>query len=205
MDASRSSARGSALAQATISRHRTRATAEALSLEVWQQVALVLQLHLELTLGRDPLEEPADSGHLGIQELVLRLGRSIGVRTNLRARDQALQPDALHRRGSDRRRQPAPDPGGVRERLRQRQRLGPIQRSQARRGRGAGRSPLATASPTPSIRSGSSEPRVATARCSRATRSSSPTRFHGKQPRLGQGAHQRHRKPGPKRARPRLV
>jgi hypothetical protein len=51
-----------------------------LSLEAWQQVALVLQLHLELTLGRDPLEEPADAGHLGIQELILRLGRHIGVK-----------------------------------------------------------------------------------------------------------------------------
>ena len=51
-----------------------------LSLELWRQVALVLQLHLELTLGRDPLEEPADAGHLGIQELLLRLGRSIGMR-----------------------------------------------------------------------------------------------------------------------------
>jgi len=50
------------------------------SLETWQQVALVLNLHLELTLGRDPLEEPADSGHLSIQELVLRLGRAIGVK-----------------------------------------------------------------------------------------------------------------------------
>ena len=51
-----------------------------LSLEAWQQVALVLQLHLELTLGRDPMEEPADAGHLAVQELVLRLGRNIGMR-----------------------------------------------------------------------------------------------------------------------------
>ncbi len=48
-----------------------------LSLEAWQQVALVLQLHLELTLGRDPMEEPEDAGHLKLQELVLRLGRGL--------------------------------------------------------------------------------------------------------------------------------
>lgn len=67
------------LDQTTISRLE-RGDGASLSLVVWQQVALVLQLHLELTLGRDPLEEPADAGHLGIQELVLRLGRQIGVK-----------------------------------------------------------------------------------------------------------------------------
>jgi transcriptional regulator with XRE-family HTH domain len=52
--------------------------AGALSLESWQQVALVLGLPLELTLGRDALEEPADAGHLRIQELVLRCARPHG-------------------------------------------------------------------------------------------------------------------------------
>ncbi len=65
------------LAQPTIS-DLERGDGGTLSLEVWQQVALVLNLHLELTLGRDPLEEPADAGHLGVQELVLRLGRKVG-------------------------------------------------------------------------------------------------------------------------------
>ena len=45
-----------------------------LSLVVWQQVALVLELPLDVTLGRDAHEEPADAGHLGIQELILRSG-----------------------------------------------------------------------------------------------------------------------------------
>lgn len=54
----------------------------ALSLEVWQQVALVLGLSLDLTLGRDALEEPADAGHLAIQEMILRLGRLLGMRRN---------------------------------------------------------------------------------------------------------------------------
>jgi hypothetical protein len=47
---------------------------------VWQQVALVLELPLDVTLGRDAHEEPADAGHLGLQELILRLGRSTGRR-----------------------------------------------------------------------------------------------------------------------------
>jgi transcriptional regulator with XRE-family HTH domain len=51
-----------------------------LSLVVWQQVALVLGMPLDITLGRDALEEPADAGHLGIQELILRLGRATGRR-----------------------------------------------------------------------------------------------------------------------------
>jgi transcriptional regulator with XRE-family HTH domain len=51
-----------------------------LSLVVWQQLALVLELPLEVTLGRDAHEEPVDAGHLAIQELILRLGRSTGRR-----------------------------------------------------------------------------------------------------------------------------
>ena len=49
-----------------------------LSLELWQQVALVLDLPLKLEIGRDALEEPVDAGHLRVQELVLRLGRATG-------------------------------------------------------------------------------------------------------------------------------
>lgn len=51
-----------------------------LSLLAWQRVALVLELPLDLTLGRDALEEPVDAGHLAIQELILRLGRQAGYR-----------------------------------------------------------------------------------------------------------------------------
>lgn len=51
-----------------------------LSLELWKQVAIVLDLHLKLEIGRDSMEEPVDAGHLRIQELVLRLGRATGRR-----------------------------------------------------------------------------------------------------------------------------
>ncbi len=53
-----------------------------LSIELWQQAALVLGLRLDLTLGRDPMEEPADAGHLDVEELALRLGRATGRRRN---------------------------------------------------------------------------------------------------------------------------
>lgn len=65
------------IAQATVS-GLERGDGGTLSLELWQQVALLLGLNLDLTLGRDPLEEPADAGHLGVQELVLRVGRLAG-------------------------------------------------------------------------------------------------------------------------------
>jgi transcriptional regulator with XRE-family HTH domain len=65
------------IAQATVS-DLERGRGGTLSLELWQQVAIILDLSLDLTLGRDPLEEPADAGHLGVQELVLQLGRLAG-------------------------------------------------------------------------------------------------------------------------------
>jgi transcriptional regulator with XRE-family HTH domain len=65
------------LSQQTISRIE-RGDGATLSLVAWQRVAAVLGLPLRLQLGRDPLEETADAGHLGIQELLLRLGRRTG-------------------------------------------------------------------------------------------------------------------------------
>lgn len=72
-------ARRVGVAQPTISRAE-RGQGGALSLEFWQQVAIVLALPFEITLGRDALEEPVDVGHLAVQELVLRLGRMAGYR-----------------------------------------------------------------------------------------------------------------------------
>jgi transcriptional regulator with XRE-family HTH domain len=65
------------VAQATIS-EMERGEGGTLSVELWQQVAIVLGLALDLTLGRDALEEPVDAGHLAVQELLLRLGRLAG-------------------------------------------------------------------------------------------------------------------------------
>lgn len=40
---------------------------------------MALELPLSVEIGRDAKEEPADSGHLRIQELILRLGRQTGA------------------------------------------------------------------------------------------------------------------------------
>jgi transcriptional regulator with XRE-family HTH domain len=48
------------------------------TLDSWQRLAVALGVQLRVDLGRDPLTETADAGHLAIQELVLRLGRRAG-------------------------------------------------------------------------------------------------------------------------------
>jgi transcriptional regulator with XRE-family HTH domain len=49
-----------------------------LSVETWQLAALALGIPFDVQLRRDSQEEPADAGHLAIQELALRLGRTVG-------------------------------------------------------------------------------------------------------------------------------
>jgi transcriptional regulator with XRE-family HTH domain len=51
-----------------------------LSVDVWQRLFASLGRRLLLDAARDPMAEPADAGHLRVQELVLRLGRGRGVR-----------------------------------------------------------------------------------------------------------------------------
>ena len=51
-----------------------------LTLETWQRLGLAVGRPLRVELQRDPLEEPADAGHLAIQELILGLGRAAGYR-----------------------------------------------------------------------------------------------------------------------------
>lgn len=48
------------------------------SLEAWYGLGQALETYLKVEFGRDRFEEPTDAGHLGMQELVLRLGRSAG-------------------------------------------------------------------------------------------------------------------------------
>lgn len=67
------------LSQSSISRLE-RGDGGSLSVETWQRAAIALDMPMTLELGRDPKEEPADAGHLAIQELVLRLGRGAGYR-----------------------------------------------------------------------------------------------------------------------------
>src|SRR3954471_24951948 len=51
----------------------------ALSVFVWERVAMALELPLRFELGRDSLELPADAGHLDIQEFLLRLVKDWGI------------------------------------------------------------------------------------------------------------------------------
>lgn len=48
------------------------------SLEVWFALSQALRLPLRVEFGRDTAQEPEDAGHLGLQELALRLGRLTG-------------------------------------------------------------------------------------------------------------------------------
>ena len=45
---------------------------------MWFALSEALQVPLRVEFGRDRLEEPADAGHLAIQELILRIGRAAG-------------------------------------------------------------------------------------------------------------------------------
>jgi transcriptional regulator with XRE-family HTH domain len=47
-------------------------------LDVWFGLGQALGLPLKVEFGRDATEEPFDAGHLGMQELALRLGRETG-------------------------------------------------------------------------------------------------------------------------------
>lgn len=57
---------------------RMERAATRLDVDVLQRIALALNRPFDVRFGRDPDEAPADAGHLAIQELVLRLGRSAG-------------------------------------------------------------------------------------------------------------------------------
>ncbi len=50
-----------------------------LSVLAWERTASALELPLAFEIGRDAKEEPPDSGHLRMQELILRLGRQTGA------------------------------------------------------------------------------------------------------------------------------
>jgi transcriptional regulator with XRE-family HTH domain len=63
-----------------------------LTLDTWQRVAVALGIGLAVQLDRDPLETPADAGHLAIQELVLRLGRAAGYRASFEVPTRPADP-----------------------------------------------------------------------------------------------------------------
>jgi transcriptional regulator with XRE-family HTH domain len=86
-------ARRTALKQPTIS-DLERGKGASVSLSIWQRVALVLEMFLDFKLGRDKFEEPRDAGHLAIQELILRLGRVLGLSRRFELRNSPAAPTA---------------------------------------------------------------------------------------------------------------
>jgi transcriptional regulator with XRE-family HTH domain len=65
------------LSQATVSRIE-RGEGDGVPIACWIGVGLALGLTPRFEFARDPLETTADAGHLAIQELLLRMGRSTG-------------------------------------------------------------------------------------------------------------------------------
>jgi hypothetical protein len=63
-------------------------------MDTWQRIGLGLDRPLIVGLARDPHEEPADAGHLRIQELVLRLGRAGGRSTTFELPTRPSDPTA---------------------------------------------------------------------------------------------------------------
>src|SRR5437667_1051284 len=66
------------ISQPTVSQVE-RGDGRSLSLDVWQRIFTTLGRPLIVEAGRDSLEEPADAGHLAIQQLVLRRTRANGI------------------------------------------------------------------------------------------------------------------------------
>ncbi|MFI5226588.1 MAG: helix-turn-helix transcriptional regulator [Candidatus Limnocylindrales bacterium] len=62
------------------------------TMDTWQRIAVALDLPLRVDLGRDRLAETADAGHLAIQELVLRLGRSAGYASSFELPSRPADP-----------------------------------------------------------------------------------------------------------------
>jgi transcriptional regulator with XRE-family HTH domain len=65
------------LSQATVSRAEL-GRGEGLTIDTWQRLAVAVDRPLTIAFARDAFPDPADAGHLAIQELVLRVGRACG-------------------------------------------------------------------------------------------------------------------------------
>lgn len=79
------------LSQSAVSRAE-RGLGAGLTLDLWQRLAIGLQVRLRVVLQRDPLAETADAGHLVLQELVLRLGRAAGYAAEVELPTRPTEP-----------------------------------------------------------------------------------------------------------------
>ena len=108
------------------------------TLDAWQRIGLALERPLRIELARDAREEPADAGHLGIQELVMRVGRGAGFQRTFELPSRPANPTHVHGRGPAGRPRPAADPRGVLEHDRRPRRGRALHEPQAGRGGGPG-------------------------------------------------------------------
>jgi transcriptional regulator with XRE-family HTH domain len=63
-----------------------------LDLDALERICVALGVALVLSIGRDPVEDVADAGHLAMQELVLRLGREAGFRAQFELATRPAEP-----------------------------------------------------------------------------------------------------------------
>ena len=79
------------LSQQTISQLE-RGDGATLSMAAWKRVTMALDLPLEIKIGRDAMEPPLDAGHLGMQELILGLGRGAGYGRTFELQTKSTDP-----------------------------------------------------------------------------------------------------------------
>ena len=60
-------------------------------LEVWFAIAQALDRYLRFEFVRDPMSEPADAGHLAMQELVIRVAKAAGWEVQFEAHSRAWE------------------------------------------------------------------------------------------------------------------
>jgi transcriptional regulator with XRE-family HTH domain len=77
--------------QATVSRLE-RGRGGGLTLDAWQRIAMALGRDLEVRLSRDPIAEPADAGHLAVQELILRMAAKAGFQGRFEMATRGAEP-----------------------------------------------------------------------------------------------------------------
>jgi transcriptional regulator with XRE-family HTH domain len=77
--------------QTTLSRLE-RGRGGGLTIDAWQRIAMALGRDIEIRLSRDPIEEPADAGHLAVQELIMRVAAKAGFQRHFEMATRPADP-----------------------------------------------------------------------------------------------------------------